>query len=228
MLFDSVRERSQLDAPFERRAMSGMLDLAPQGLDEVFALLSIVDALAPSRGRPSHDTLVVDMPPTGHALRLLALPGLAREWVRVLLALLLKYRSATGLGELARDLTALSADLGRLDALLRDGQATRAVVVSRPAELPRRESERLIRGLRALGVTVSALLVDAVNEAPAGSCPRCREIAASDAREIARLRARARTRGKPYPTVLAPAVTPPPRGVAGLKGWSRTWVQATG
>jgi arsenite-transporting ATPase len=192
--------------------------VAPPGLEEVFGLLAILDALP--AGRSDDRIVVVDMPPTGHALRLLALAGRAREWVRVLLGLLMKYRPVIGLGPLARELTTLSRDLGRLDALLRDPDATRVVVVSRAAELPRRETDRLVRGLAALGIQVAALLVDAVSEASAAACPRCRRIAGAERRQIARL---ALPRRRAYPVLLAPAVVPPPRGVAELGRWSRAW-----
>ena len=74
---------------------SELMNLAPPGIDELFGVLSVVDA------RAAYDVIVVDMAPTGHALRLLEMPDAAREWMQVLLRVLLKYRSLVRPGQLA-------------------------------------------------------------------------------------------------------------------------------
>ena len=161
----------------------------------------------------------MDTAPTGHTLRLLALPGLALEWVRALLATLLKYRQVLGLGALAEDLLELSRSLRQLQALLTDPRQARVVVVTRPAALPRLETVRLLRRLEALGLTVSALVVNAL--APPGV-----HGSRAEAVELARLRAAARRRRGRVPLLLAPVVAPPPRGVPALRGWAQTWTRA--
>ncbi len=120
----------------------------------------------PAAAAARHDLVVVDTAPTGHTLRLLALPGLALEWVRALLTTLLKYRQVLGLGALAKDVVELSRGLRQLQALLTDPRQARVVVVTRPAALPRLETLRLLRRLESLGLTVSALVVNAL--APPG------------------------------------------------------------
>src|SRR5207249_3445173 len=62
-----------------------LLDLAPPGIDELFGILSVVEAA------DEYHSIVIDTAPTGHALRLLELPDSAREWVQLLLRVLLKY-----------------------------------------------------------------------------------------------------------------------------------------
>ena len=114
------------------------MDLAPPGIDELFGVLSVVDA------RAAYDVIVVDTAPTGHALRLLEMPEAAREWMQVLLRVLLKYRSLVRPGQLAAELVEVSKSIRELIALLRDATTTRFIVVTRAAELPRRETERLL------------------------------------------------------------------------------------
>ena len=81
-LFEELRSGRNVDATFDRIVVQDLIDLAPPGLDELFALVSISDALA------SHDAVVVDTAPTGHALRLLALPPKALSWVHAILEIL--------------------------------------------------------------------------------------------------------------------------------------------
>src|SRR5436305_2059381 len=82
----TLRGGARIDAPYDRAVMRDLIDLAPPGLDEVFGLLAIGEALQ------RHEVVVVDTAPTGHALRLLELVAKAREWLQVLLEILLKYR----------------------------------------------------------------------------------------------------------------------------------------
>ena len=222
-LFDAIRGDSRFDVAFDRAVARDLLDLAPGGLDELCALLTVTDALfPPGAATPRHDLVVVDTAPTGHTLRLLALPGLALEWVRALLTTLLKYRQILGLGALASDLLELSRGLRQLQALLADPRQARVVVVTRAAALPRLETIRLLRRLDALGLTVSALVVNALT--PAGAARR--RPRAPSRRRCAGCARWPGPGGLGLPMLLAPAVAPPPRGVKALRGWARTWTRA--
>jgi len=219
-VFDALLRGSRFDVAYDRDVVRELIDLAPPGLDELFGVLSLVEAVL-GRERPPYDLVVVDTAPTGHALRLLAMPDAALEWVHALLAILLKYRAVVGLGELASDLLDVARDLRELAALLRDPARTRVVVVTRPAALPRLETVRLVRGLRGLGIAMGALLINTVTP-PA--CERCLRAAAVEAREIAALSAAVRSAaGRRYAMISAPIEAPPPRGVMGLGRWLRRW-----
>lgn len=220
-LFDALR-RGSMDASFDRAVVQDLIELAPPGLDELFAILAVVDELVPGGGgRPR--TLVLDTAPTGHALRLLALPETAQEWVKALMATVLKYREAVGLGALAEELVDLSKRLRALSALLHDPGRARLVVVTRPAALPRLETARLLQATRRMKVPIGAVVVNGVTEGP-GLCTRCRARARVEARELAAYRtllARALPAG--VPRLVAPAVAPPPRGPAALARWAASW-----
>jgi arsenite-transporting ATPase len=222
-LFDAIRGNSRFDVAFDRAVARDLLDLAPGGLDELCALLTVTEALfPPGAALPRHDLVVVDTAPTGHTLRLLALPGVALEWVRALLTTLLKYRQVLGLGVMAADLVELSRGLRQLQTLLADPRQARVVVVTRAAALPRLETIRLLARLAALGLTVSAVVVNALTPSDVARP----EAARAEAAEVRRLRAAARLRLPRLPVLLAPAVAPPPRGVTTLRGWARTWSRA--
>ena len=193
---------------------SRLIDLAPPGIDELFGILSVVDA------RASYDVIVVDTAPTGHALRLLEMPEAAREWMQVLLRVLLKYRALVRPGRLAQELVDVSKAIRELIALLRDATTTRFIVVTRADELPRRETERLLKRLPRLQLSAPAIVVNARTLAP-GHCARCRAVAAAERRELARLR---RACGTRCAIIEAPLSAPPPRGAKALDTWARTWL----
>ena len=219
-VFDALLRGSRFDVAYDRDVVRELIDLAPPGLDELFGVLSLVDAVL-GRAGPAYDVVVLDTAPTGHALRLLALPDAALEWVHALLSILLKYRAVVGLGELASDLLDIARDLRELRILLRDPARTKVVAVTRPAALPRLETVRLVRGLRRLGIGLAALLVNTVTPP---DCERCRRAAAVESREIAALVAAVRSAaGRRYAMISAPIEAPPPCGVAGLGQWLGRW-----
>ena len=131
-------------------------------------------------------------------MRLLESPELALEWDRALLAILLKYREAVSLGSLAAELVELSKSLKRLLALLRDPDRARFVAVTRDAELPRRETIRLLEELKRLSIAVPLVVVNASDQVRTGYGDGCA-------------------------IMTAPAVYPPPRGAEALAEWARTW-----
>jgi arsenite/tail-anchored protein-transporting ATPase len=218
-VFDALRGDSSFDPTFDRTVVEDLIDLAPPGLDELFGLLEVVDALD-----RSYDTVVVDTAPTGHALRLLEMPESALEWVHAFMEILLKYRKVIGLGDLGADLVALARDLRRLQALLRDPERARALVVTRAAALPRLETARLVRALNRLGVTVGGVIVNALTSTTGRAaeplCSRCRRAARAEQASVKALRDDPKT---PTIIVRTPAQVPPPRGVSSLSRWQRSW-----
>ncbi|HEX9942795.1 MAG TPA: ArsA family ATPase [Thermoanaerobaculia bacterium] len=202
----------------ESAGIDDLLDLTPPGLDELIALSTLLDAVVDGDGAGSYDLVVVDTAPTGHALRLLEMPELTLSWDHYLLSLLLKYREAVRLGGLAEELVELSRSLKRLDALLRDSDRVRFLAVTRAAELPRRETVRLLRALGRLAIDVPAVIVNAVP--PLDGCSRCGGSPGA-------LEALQKSLGR-CAIIKAPAAFPPPRGVRRLAEWLRTWERATG
>ena len=98
------------------QSLTELVELAPPGIDELLGVLSVLEA------RESYDTVVVDTAPTGHALRLLEMPAVAREWVQALLRMLLKYRKLVRPGPLAGEL---------VDSRVRSGRCRRCWRIAR-------------------------------------------------------------------------------------------------
>lgn len=195
--------------------MHELLELAPPGLDELAAVLNLVDLLDECDDAARVDAVVVDTAPTGHALRLLEMPAIVRDWTRALMSILLKYQPVVGIGEPGEALLRLSRGLGRLMALLSSPDA-QFIVVTRAAALPRAETNRLVRRLRRLKIPVPAFIV---NAAGAGTCSRCRAAERQERAEIETLAAAVRRRT----VVVAPAVVPPPVGAPALRAWLGHW-----
>jgi len=170
----------------------------------------------------TYGRVIVDMAPTGHALRLLEQPDAARQWVQALMRVVLKYRSLARPGELARELVTLSKSIRNLQALIRDGSRTHVVAVTRAAEVPRVETERLLADLRRLKLVTPAIVVNALTLGP-GRCSRCRDVAAMERRQLTALRRSCRAGSRRCDIIQTPLTAPPPRGITALEQWATQW-----
>jgi arsenite-transporting ATPase len=197
------------------RSLAELVELAPPGLDELMGVLSVLEA------RSRYTTVVVDMAPTGHALRLLEMPAVAREWVQALLRMLLKYRKLLRPGPLAGDLVDLSHQVRTLQSLLIDPAATRFIAVTRAAELPRLETGRLLARLRRMHVATPLVIVNALTP-PTEVCPRCLATHAAERREL-KLLGRL-CRDYRCAIIQAPLAVPAPRRIRPLEQWGRMWI----
>src|SRR5438105_10012100 len=140
------------------------LGLAPPGIDELYALASLGDALEEGR----YARIIVDPAPTGHLLRLLELPTLAIELSNRLMRLLVKYKDIGGLGDAAQDLVNFSRRTRALDRLLHDEAGAGVVLVSLDEPVVIAETKRLAGALQStrvgiLGVVRNRVKPEAIN-----------------------------------------------------------------
>ena len=206
-----------VDASQDRAVLHGLIDLAPPGIDELAAVIDVVDAI----DSDTNELIVVDTAPTGHALRLLEMPATVHDWTKALMSILLKYQAVGPLEEFGSVLVRLSQGLGRLRRLLADQDRTSFVAVTRAAALPRLETIDLLGRLEQIGIHVSATIVNVVGR---GRCDRCRIEAAAETRQIARLK---KETPHAMAMVVAPSEMPPPFGHAALARWRRRWYLST-
>jgi arsenite-transporting ATPase len=164
------------------------------------------------------------MAPTGHAMRLLEMPAAVRTWLEALMRVLLKYRSVVRPGPLGAELVALSKSVRHLQDLLRDRERASVVVVTRSAELPRLETDRVFDRLRRLKLSAPALVINAQTLAP-GSCPVCRATASHEQDERQRFGVRRGRRQDVCVIIQTPLAAPPPRGVRALERWAQHWIR---
>ena len=198
-LFDALVTRG-VDMSQDRSIARDLLSLAPPGIDEVYALSLLSDALFKDR----YACVVVDPAPTGHLLRLLEMPRLALEWTHQLMRLMLKYKDVAGLGETAQELLDFSRNLRAVDGLLRDASRCGVVLVTLDQPVVRAETERLATAVGARGTAIAGVILNRATSTPA--------LPAADA-----------------PVHFqAPIADPPPVGVDALRRWSGSWTTSHG
>ena len=152
-----------LTIAYDSDAMRKLVEIAPPGADELFAITRLADLIADESQR----AIVVDTAPTGHFLRLIDLPKTATEWVKEFMRILLHYRELIPPGSLGEELIRASRALHALDAMLRSPDCS-VIVVTRPERVVIAESKRLIAALGERHIRVSQVIANYV--APENDC----------------------------------------------------------
>jgi arsenite-transporting ATPase len=163
---DTIAEIIDRGTYLDREDVDGLVDAALPGADEIFALLGLSDLLsAPNEWR----RIVVDTAPTGHTLRLLALPDTFRALVAMLEAMQAKHRFMVR--ALTRRYRSDRADeflrqmeqrIQSLRASLTDAHSLAAVLITRPEPVVAAETARYAESVRELGISIAAVIVNAV------------------------------------------------------------------
>ncbi len=158
-----------VDLPYDRAIMEELINATPPGIDELMGLMKIMDFMEAGE----FDRYILDMAPTGHALRFLELPDIIREWLKTALRLILKYRGVARaqLDKTAELLLRWSKQLRLVERLLRDPQRCQFVCVTIPEAMSLAETRRLVQRLAGLRVACREVIVNMV--IPPTDCRFC-------------------------------------------------------
>ena len=152
---------------YDTDVMRKLVEIAPPGADELFAITRIADLIADSSQR----AIIVDTAPTGHFLRLIDLPKTATEWLKEFMRILLHYRELIPPGSLAEELIRASRALHALEEMLHSDDCG-VIVVTRPERIVIAESKRLIAAIADRGMRVTRVIANYVSPQSDCSCDR--------------------------------------------------------
>jgi arsenite/tail-anchored protein-transporting ATPase len=164
--FRSIFTKSKIgtiDAPYDRRVMEDLFDLAPPGIDEIMAMKIIMDMMK----KKKYDLYILDTAPSGHTIRLLEMPQIAEGWVRTLFEIIDKYPVPIDIGALNDVLDTII----KLKEELSNPIRSEFVVVTIPEAMALFETEDLLKSLERLKVTVKNLVINKI--LPISSCNFC-------------------------------------------------------
>jgi arsenite-transporting ATPase len=168
--------------------ISQFLSLSLPGLDELMAFFEISAWVEARR----YGCIVVDTAPSGHTLRLLAMPELIGQWLSTLEALLAKHRYMRRM--FSRDsspdrldlfIIKWKSSLRRTERLLRDPARTQFVPVTIAEPLSVHETLALSRELLERKMPVTELIVNQLHLE--SDCPACSAAASTEQVQIQRL-----------------------------------------
>ncbi len=173
---DKLREIASRGTFLDDAEINRFLDLSLPGLDELMAFLEI-SAWVEKR---AYDCIIVDTAPSGHTLRLLAMPQFLRKWVTMLETLLAKHRYMKWVFARSRDrdhldtfLDELTSSVGRMEAILEDSRHCSFVPVMLAEKMSVRETVAIVKEADRLKLPINDIIINKLY--PDSPCPVCRE-----------------------------------------------------
>lgn len=173
---DEIKKIFDTSTYLDQEDIDSLLALPIPGIDEVMGFKTIVDLIEQAQ----FDKYIGDTAPTGHALRLLTLPELLDEWIKVLAKMRWKYRYMVTrfAGKYRTDsaddfLMSMKKTVKKIEGLLKDQNRCEFIVVTIPEDMAILETERLLNNLNNYGIKVKQLVVNNVLES--SECQFCRE-----------------------------------------------------
>lgn len=173
----------------DQEDIDSVLTLPIPGIDEVMSFKKIVDLIEEAK----FDKYVIDTAPTGHALRLLTLPGLLDEWIKVMAKMRWKYRymiesfgGAYKSDEGDDFLISMKKTVKKIEGILKDSQKCEFVAVTIPEDMAILETERLVNDLNKYGIKAKHLVIN--NVLKSEGCEFCRERKKEQEKYIGRIK----------------------------------------
>ena len=160
---------------FDRDDIESFFSLTLPGMDEVMAIIRIANILREDQ----YDLIILDTAPTGHTLRLLALPKEMARWVHLMEMMQSKHRflTKTFTGRYKKDdaddfLKMMTRDIERVKMLLSNAQTTEFVPVTIPEPMSIDETDRLLNQLRQLRISSNSIVINRITSKQ-GRCRFC-------------------------------------------------------
>jgi len=188
---NQIRKILDTSTYLDEQDIDSIFALPIPGMDEVMGFKTIVDLIEEAK----FDKYIADTAPTGHALRLLTLPELLDDWIKVMAKMRWKYRYMVErfAGEYKPDegddfLLSMKKTVKRIENLLKDQSRCEFIAVTIPEDMAVLETERLLNNLNNYGIKVKQLVINNVIESR--NCGFCRERRKEQEKYINRIRKR--------------------------------------
>jgi arsenite-transporting ATPase len=170
---ESIRKIINRGTYLDEDDISRFLELSFPGLDEVMAIVQIMELLEENR----YDLIILDTAATGHTVKLLTLPHLLEKWVAFLDTLMAKHRFLSQI--YARKYVRNDADdfinailnaIGKLRSYLQDENRCQFIPVTNLEPMVLAETRRLLKILSMQKISVQVIVVNRIVTPTLCSC----------------------------------------------------------
>ncbi len=165
-LFEQISDGA-FDLTYDRPVVERLMEMAPPGIDEVMGLVAAMEWA----GERAFDVIVFDTAPTGHFLRLLEMPDLFDDWLKMFFRIKLEHKRYLKLPELSEKLVTLSKQLKQLRVLMANEATANMVGIVTPSTPALEECQTLTSRANATDLAVPALIVNRMT--PRVTCTHC-------------------------------------------------------
>jgi len=170
---DTLKKILDIGTFLDKTDISELLSLSLPGLDEMMAMLELVDLIETK----VYDVIILDTAPTGHTLKFLQMPRMLRQWIRFMDLLLEKHRYLSKLYRRYHKLEETDAFINTLfmgakktERLMQHGSCEFVPVLT-PNAMSVMETRRFLTILDTYNIPVNNLIVNSVSSS--GTCTFC-------------------------------------------------------
>jgi len=147
-----------VDIKFDREVLEELISVTPSGLDEIMALAKIVEFMDEGK----FDIYILDSAATGHLLRFLEMPQVAREWLNAIFKLLIRYKGVMRLTKQAEEIIKFSKKVRKIQEILTDSRRSQFAVIGIPESMGKSEMDDLLENLTRLKIPCNSILINKV------------------------------------------------------------------
>ena len=197
-----------IDVKFDREILQELFSMIPPGLDELMSLRKILDFFKDG----NYDLFILDSAASGHLIRFMELPRLAKDWLNTTFKLLIKYKGA-GIGRFhnaAERLLELSKGVRETIEMFSDSKRTEFVMITIAEAMAVAEAEDLAGSLNNLRIPSFNLIVNMI--IPPTNCAFCAIRREEQIKYLEEIEAKFPKRN----VVYLPLFAQPVRGIEGL------------
>lgn len=205
-IFNSFLSGRGMKVEYDQKVMERLLDISPPGLDEVMALMEVMEQVE----RHEFDIFVLDTAPTGHLIRFLEMPDIVRSWLTTATKMLLKYRGVVSLGAVADLVLKYSRLVRKLRKQLLDVNDTEFIAVTIPEAMGIIQMEQLLQALSRFKIACRQIVINMVT--PPSDCSFCSMKRSEEQRYVRQVV----VRHPDYRVACAPRLPHPVRGLKNL------------
>jgi arsenite/tail-anchored protein-transporting ATPase len=148
---------------FSKGEIQEFFDLSLPGMDELMALVKIIDIL----GEGNYEVLILDTAPTGHTIRFLESPDVLTAYVKVLSEMRQKHKVVVSMmvGRYIKDkadefLENMHKNVENIRSILQDATMTSFVIVTIPEAMSVYETEKLVQVLERHHIPIDTIVVN--------------------------------------------------------------------
>jgi len=210
-VFDGFVGGTGIDVAFDKEVMTELISLMPPGIDEIMALMKLMEL----SDKENYDVIILDTAPTGHLIRMLELPELARKWFYTFFRLVLKYEGVVNLQKTTDLILKMYRGVRKVQSDLTAADQTSFLGVTNPEAMVVKETERLLSSINKLGINSSRLVINMV--IPPNQCYFCSQKRIQQQSYIEELR----MKYLPYKMVEIPLFSHEVKGIENLMELSR-------
>lgn len=178
-LLGSSNESSGIGLKYDRDIAEKVLDIDSPDLDEFLVFRKLMEL----KQGDKFDIIILDPAPSGHLLRFLELPAVAKPWIKASLEVVHRHHTVDQTQKTVRELLDMLSAIRDFEVDVSDRAVTAVVAVTTPRELVLEGTKEMLDSLCHLGIPCDTIVVNMARQDNA-QCSFCHQVHQREDKQI--------------------------------------------